>query len=197
MSVGVLSFLLALALPAVWIALAYNRLVELRNAVRNAFSQIDVQLKRRHDLVPALVDAARAHRLHERQLIDAVVAARQGASSARASAAALGADARSVARLDSAERSLSTGLGRLIALAESYPELQADATISRLGEQLAGTEHRIAFARGLYNDSVTDYNDAVGRFPTNLVAAAFAFRRGALLQATSSRAEREPVAATA
>lgn len=197
MSVGLLSFLLALALPAVWVVLVYNRLVGLRNAVRNAFAQIDVQLKRRHDLVPPLVEATRAHRLHERQVIDAVVAARQGATSARASAAALGADARSVARLDAAEQSLSTGLGRLLALAESHPELQADATIARLGEQLAGTEHRIAFARGHYNDSVTDYNDAVGQFPTNLVAAAFAFRRGALLHATSSRAEREPVGVAA
>lgn len=195
MSFGLLTLLLALTLTAVWVALVYNRLFELRNAVRNAFAQMDVHLKRRHDLVPELVEAVRVHRLHERQVIDAVVAARQGAASARASVATLGTDERAVARLDAAERSLSAGLERLFALAESHPELRSDATIVRIDEHLAGSEQRIAAARGLYNASVTDYNLAVARFPNRLVAIAFAFRRGAPLVDARRRLEREAVAA--
>jgi len=195
MSVGLLTLLLAFALTAVWITLVYNRLYELRNAVRNAFARMDVHLKRRHDLVPELVEAVRAHRLHERQVIDAVVAARQGAASARASVATLGADERAVARLDTAERSLSAGLERLFALAESHPELGSDATVAQLDEHLAGTEQQIAAARGLYNESVTDYNLAVTRFPNSLVAIVFAFRRGAPLFDARRRIVREAVAA--
>jgi LemA protein len=197
MSAGLLSFLLVLAVPLVWTALAYNRLVGLRNALRNAFAQIDVQLKRRHDLVPGLVDVARAYLKHERMTLESVVAARQGAAAARASAAVRWPDAHAVDRLDAAELELSGAVGRLFAVVEAHPDLKADGTLERLTEELVSTENRIGFARQVYNDAVTDYNDGVERFPDNLVAVAFAFRRASLLHATRGVAEREPVAVTA
>jgi LemA protein len=196
MSAGLLLFLLACSLPLVWVAVVYNRLVGLRNGFRNAFSQIDVQLKRRHDLVPALVEVSRAYLIHERQLLESVVAARQGAASARASAAMLGSDPQAILRLDVAECGLSGALNRLFATVEAHPDLQADTTLGRLGEELAATEQRIAFARQVYNDAVADYNNGVEPFPANLVAFSFGFRRCGQLRATHSRLEREPEAVT-
>jgi LemA protein len=156
-----------------------------------------VQLKRRHDLVPGLVEVARAHLKHERSTLESVVAARQGAAAARASAVARWPDALAVDRLDAAELALSGAVGRLFAVVEAHPDLKADRTLERLTEELVSTENRIGFARQVYNDAVTDYNDGVERFPDNLVAAAFAFRRAGLLHATRGVAEREPVAVTA
>jgi LemA protein len=196
MSAGLLLFLLFCAMPLVWGAVVYNRLVGLRNGFDNAFAQIDVQLKRRHDLVPALVEVARGYLTHERQTLEAVVAARQGAASARASAAARPADRKAIARLDAAEAGLDSAFGRLFAVVEAHPDLKADATLGRLTEELASTENRIGFARQAYNDAVTDYNVGVQRFPDNLVAGAFGFRSARLLQSTRSPAEREPVPVT-
>jgi LemA protein len=196
MSTGLLLFLLMLAVPAVWAAVVYNRLVGLRNAFRNGFAQIDVQLKRRHDLVPGLVEVSRAYLKHERQTLESVIAARQGAASARASAAARPTDARTIAKLDAAEAALSGAVGRLLVVVEAYPELKADATLARLTEELTSTENRIGFARQSYNDLVTDYNDGVQRFPGNLVAGAFRFGEAGLLHATRSHAERQAVLVT-
>lgn len=196
MSAGLLLFLLLCAMPLIWGAVVYNRLVGLRNAFDNAFAQIDVQLKRRHDLVPGLVEVARGYLTHERQTLEAVVAARQGAVSARASAAARPADRKAIARLDAAEGELDTAFGRLFAVVEAHPDLKADATLARLTEELASTENRIGFARQSYNDAVTDYNVGVQRFPDNVVAGAFGFRSARLLQSTRSHAEREPVPVT-
>ena len=196
MTVGLLTFLLMIALPLVGAALVYNRLVGLRNAWRNAFAQIDVQLKRRHDLVPGLVEVARAYLEHERRTLESVVEARQGAASARASAAARWADAQAMAKLDQAEVALSGAVGRLYAVVESHPDLKADETLERLTESLVSTENRIGFARQAYNDAVTDYNDGIERCPANLVAGACRFRRASLLQATCSVVERQPVAVT-
>ncbi len=123
MSAGLLSFLLVLAVPLAWAVLAYNRLVGLRNGLRNAFAQIDVQLKRRHDLVPGLVEVARAYLRHERATLESVVAARQGAAAARASAAARWPDAHAVDRLDAADLELSGAVGRLFAVVEAHPDL--------------------------------------------------------------------------
>lgn len=193
MSTGLLLFLFALALPLLWAVIVYNRLIGLRNDLRNAFAQIDVQLKRRHDLVPGLVEVARNHLKHERQTLEAVIAARQNASAARASAAARPADARTVAKLDAAEIALTGTLNRFFAIVEAYPELKADQTLARLSEELTGTENRIGFARQAFNDSVTEYNTAAQRLPASLVAATFGFRNAGLLNATRSVAEREPV----
>jgi LemA protein len=196
MSAGLLSLLLVFAVPLVWVVLAYNRLVGLRNALRNGFAQIDVQLKRRHDLVPGLVDVARTYLTHERQTLESVVAARQGAASARASAAARWSDGHAIERLDAAESVLSGAVRRLFVVVESHPDLKADATLAHLIEELVSTENRIGSARQVYNDSVTDYNNGVERFPENLVALSFSFRSAILLRSTRSVAEREPVAVT-
>lgn len=184
MSSGPLPFLLVLAVPLVWIVFAYNRLVGSRNALRNAFAQIDVQLKRRHDLVPGLVEVARAYLSHERRTLESVTAARQGAASARASAAARWPDATAVDRLDAAELALSGAVERLYAVVEAHPDLKADDVLAQLTEELVSSENRITFARQVYNDAVTDHNVAVEQFPDNLVAGAFAFRRASPLHAT-------------
>lgn len=196
MSAGLIVFLLLLVVPFVWGVLVYNRLVGLRNAWRNAFAQIDVQLKRRHDLVPGLVNIARSYLTHERATLEAVVAARQSAASARASAAARLDDPRAMEKLDAAELALSGAVGRLFAVVEAHPELKADETLARLSEELVSTENRIGFARQAFNDAVTDYNDGVERFPANVVAAAFSFRTTPLLHSTRGVSEREPVAVT-
>ena len=194
MSIGLIVVLLLVTAAGVWAAVVYNRFVALRNALRNGFAQIDVQLKRRHDLVPGLVDVARAYLTHERQTLESVIAARQSAAAARATVAARGADARAIQRLYSAEQALSGGLSKLFALAEAYPALKADETLERLSEELASTENRIGFARQAYNDAVTDYNTAIARFPDLWVAAGCGFRASAWLHSTRSAAEREPVA---
>jgi LemA protein len=196
MSTGLLLFLFAFALPLLWAVVVYNRLIGLRNEFRNAFAQIDVQLKRRHDLVPNLIEVARSFLRHERQTLESVIAARQNASAARASAASRPTDERAIAKLDAAEMALSGAMTRFFAVVEAYPELKADQTLARLSEELTGTENRIGFARQAFNDSVTEYNIAAQRFPASLVAAGFGFRAAGLLHATRSAAEREPVAVT-
>jgi LemA protein len=196
MSTGLLLFLFAFALPLLWAVVVYNRLIGLRNEFRNAFAQIDVQLKRRHDLVPNLIEVARSYLRHERQTLESVIAARQNASAARASAASRPTDERAIAKLDAAEMALSGAMTRFFAVVEAYPELKADQTLARLSEELTGTENRIGFARQAFNDSVTEYNIAAQRFPASLVAAGFGFRAAGLLHATRSAAEREPVAVT-
>ena len=193
MSAGLLSFLLVLAVPLLGAVVVYNRLVGLRNEFRNAFAQIDVQLKRRHDLVPGLVEVARAYLRHERQTLEAVTAARQGASAARASAAQRPTDAAAIAKLDTAEIALSGAMSRFFALVEQYPELKADETLGRLTEELTGTENRIGFARQAFNDAVTDFNTSAQRFPANVVATLFGFREAGLLRATRTEAEQRPV----
>lgn len=193
MASGLIFIIIVVAL-VLYMGSLYNRLVSLKNRHQNAFAQIDVQLKRRHDLVPGLVDVARAYLTHERQTLESVIAARQSAAAARATAASRGADARAIQRLDSAEQALSGGLSKLFALAEAYPALKADETLERLSEELASTENRIGFARQAYNDAVTDYNTAIARFPDLWVAAGCGFRASAWLHSTRSAAERQPVA---
>ena len=197
MSAGPLSLLLVPAVLLAWTALAYNRLVGLRNALRNAFAQIDVQLARRHDLVPGLVAVARAHLAHERATLEAVVAAHRGAAAARVPNPPRGPDPRAVERLEVAERALSGAVGSLRVLVEAHPGLEADRSLGRLTEELASTEDRIAFARRLYNAAVEEYNVGVERFPDRLVAGALAFHPASPLHSTRCAAEGEPVAVTA
>ena len=186
-SIGLVVATVALAL---WFVLTWNRLVELRNRWRNAFAQIDVQIKRRHDLVPALVETARAYLAHERGTLEAVVQARGLATQARAAAATDPSDARGLTRLDAAEAGLAGALGRLMVLAEAYPELKADRAMGDLTEELASTENRIGFARQAFNDAVMNYNTARESLPTNLVATVGGFGEAALLASTRSAAER-------
>jgi LemA protein len=182
-----------IALSLIWTVGAYNRLISLRNQFKNAFAQIDVQLKRRHDLVPNLVETARAYMKHERETLEAVIAARNQAVSATSRAAAQPGDAAAVNQLVSAENALTATLGRLFALSESYPELKADQSMQQLHEELASTENRIAFSRQAYNDGVMEFNTAREQFPGSVIANMFAFKAAEMLQATESEAERKPI----
>ncbi len=196
MSIGLLVFLGLLVLTVGWAVVVYNGLIVMRNRYRNAFSQIDVQLKRRYDLIPNLVNATRAYLTHERETLEAVVAARRHAMSVeQAARQAPGSDA-ALAAMDSAETALTGSLGRLFALAESYPELKADETVARLSEELSSTENRIAFARQAYNDQIERYNSAVEALPAALIAGLTGFNRAAQLQSTQNAQERERIVAT-
>jgi len=178
---------------ALWMLAAYNRLVRNRNEITNAFAQIDVQLKRRYDLIPNLVDVARKYVQHERDTLEAVIAARNTAKSAGDAARAKPADAARIGALSGAEGALAGVMKQLAVVVEAYPELKADATLRELSEELGHTENRIAFARQAFNDSVLDYNNAAQQVPTNIVAGVFGFKQAAMLDATANEAERSAV----
>ena len=182
-----------LALLVFWAVGAYNRLVRLKNTIANAFGQIDVQLKRRYDLIPNLVEATKKYLSHERETLEAVIAARNQAKSANDAVRSRPANAGAVGALTQAEQGLGSALGRLFALAEAYPELKADQSIRELSEQLTSTENKVAFSRQAFNDAVLDFNNAQGQFPAVLIARLFAFVPSAMLQATESPAERQAV----
>jgi len=179
MSGSVLLILLVLIMPVfaalVWVMGGYNRLVALRNRFKNAYAQIDVQLKRRYDLIPNLVETAKGYIKHERGTLEAVIAARNAASAANVKAASAPGDAAAMKELSGAETALSGTLGRMFALAEAYPDLKANTTMMTLMEELTSTENKVAFARQAYNDSVMSYNTAREIFPTNLIAGPFNF----------------------
>jgi LemA protein len=178
---------------ALWMLAAYNRLVRSRNEITNAFAQIDVQLKRRYDLIPNLVDVARKYVQHERDTLEAVIAARNTAKSAGDAARARPADAARIGALAGAEGTLAGLMKQLAVVVEAYPELKADATLRELSEELGHTENRVAFARQAFNDSVLDYNNTAQQVPTNVVAGIFGFKQAAMLEATASDAERSAV----
>ena len=180
-----------LALLVFWAVGAYNRLVRLKNTIANAFGQIDVQLKRRYDLIPNLVEAAKKYLQHERDTLVAVINARNQARTASDAVRSRPANAAAVLTLSAAEQALSGALGGLFALAEAYPELKADQTVRDLSEELASTENKVAFSRQAYNDAVLDYNNAQGQFPALLVARLFGFAPSVMLRATESAAERQ------
>ena len=188
-----LIFLAIVALLIFWAVGAYNRLVRLKNTIANAFGQIDVQLKRRYDLIPNLVEAARKYLSHERDTLEAVINARNQAKSASDVVRSRPANALAVTTLAAAEQTLSNSLGSLFALSEAYPELKADQTIRELSEELTSTENKVTFARQAFNDAVLDYNNAQGQFPALLIARIFSFAPSAMLQATESADERKGV----
>ncbi len=158
-----------------WLVGAYNGLVALRNRFKNAYAQIDVQLKRRYDLIPNLVETAKGYIKHERGTLEAVIAARNAASAANVRAAQSPGDATAMKELSGAETALTSTLGRLFAVAEAYPDLKANTTMMALMEELTSTENKVAFARQAYNDSVMAYNTQRETFPTNLIAGPFNF----------------------
>ena len=168
----------------------YNNLIALRNLYRNAYTQIDIQLKRRYDLIPNLVEAAKGYLAHERGTLEAVIKARQTAFDASKVAAASPGDAAAMAGLTRAEESLSGLLSKLLAVVESYPDLKANKTISDLMEELTSTENKISFARQAYNDAVTDYNTKREQFPNNVISSTFNFQTAALLEAVEKAEER-------
>jgi LemA protein len=174
-----------------WAVAAYNQLVQRRNRIANAFAQFDVQLKRRYDLIPNLVEVAKRYLAHEAGTLEAVARARGAAVSAAGAVRVRPTDAAAVGRLALAEQELVGTMGRLMALAESYPELKADATMQSLSEELTSTENRIGFARQAYNDEVLAYNDTASQFPGLVAARLFGFAPAAQLQSTQNAQERE------
>jgi LemA protein len=191
--IGLIVFFGLIVAVFFWGSSAYNRLVAQRNEFKNAFAQIDVQLKRRYDLIPNLVETAKKYIAHERETLEAVVKARNTAVSAHAAAATDPANAEAMRQLGAAEGGLSGALGRLFAVVEAYPDLKANQTMAQLTEELTSTENRIAFARQAFNDSVMTYNNAVQQFPSNFIAGAFSFQPAELLKATESDEERKAV----
>ncbi len=159
--------------PAIFVIGLYNGLVKLRNRYKNAFAQIDVQLKRRHDLIPNLVETVKSYMQHERETLEAVIQARNAATSARESAQPQ--DEASMHQLANAESGLGGVLGRLFALSENYPELRSNQNMLQLQEELTSTESKVAFARQAYNDAVMHFNNKLEMFPSNIIAGMFNF----------------------
>jgi LemA protein len=194
--VGTIIVVALVLLVLFWGVGAYNRLVSLRNQLKNAFAQIDVQLKRRYDLIPNLVDTAKGYMKHEREALEAVITARNQAVTANAKAAGNPADAGAMQQMAAAETALTSSLGRMFALSEAYPELKANENMMQLSEELTSTENRIAFARQAYNDGVMDYNTSIEQFPVSIIAGVFAFKAAELLQSTETPDERKAVKVT-
>ena len=189
----VLVVLVGLAVFAVMIVAGmYNKLVALRNRFKNAWAQIDVQLKRRYDLIPNLVETTKGYLKHERGTLEAVIAARNSAASANTRVAANPGDPEAMKALTSAEGSLSGALGRLFALTEAYPDLKANTSMNQLMEELTSTENKVSFARQAYNDSVMSYNTGRETFPSNIIAGMFNFGPAELF-AVEKPEEREAV----
>lgn len=193
MSVSQIISLSLLALLLFWAVGAYNRLIRLRNEITNAFAQIDVQLKRRHDLIPNLVEVARKFLEHERDTLERVTAARAQVMAATDLVKTRPNQSGPIQSLSMAEGVLANAMTQFKAVIEAYPELKADQNMRELSEELTHTENKVAFSRQLFNDVTLDYNNAAHQFPTNVVASLFNFRTAAMLQATQTEAERAPV----
>ena len=187
---GIWIFLGIIILVIVLVVGMYNNLVRLRNAFKNAFAQIDVQLTRRHDLIPNLVETVKGYIKHERETLEAVIAARNQAIAGLKAASADPANAKAMQTLGSAEMALGGALGRLLAVVEAYPDLKANQNMMQLSEELSSTENRVSFARQGYNDSVMSYNNARETFPSSVIAGTFGFQPAALLE-IESPAKRE------
>lgn len=192
MSTWIIIVAIVVALALGWIAGAYNRLVALRNRYKTAFSQIDVQLKRRYDLIPNLVETAKGYLSHERDTLEAVVQARGAALTASRNAAANPGDPGSMAGLIAAETQLNGVLGRLFAVAEAYPDLKANQNMLALQQELSGTENQIASSRQVFNNSVMDYNTSRESFPNNLVANAMGFHPAQLFELETDKERTAP-----
>jgi len=180
--VTLLILLVILVVLALWIVGIYNGLVTARNAFKNAFAQIDVQLQRRFDLIPNLVETAKGYIKHERETLEAVIAARSAAMSGLSAAKASPGDPAAMAELASSQGMLNGALGRLMAIAEAYPDLKANQNMMQLSEELTSTENKVAFARQAFNDSVMSYNNRREVFPSSVIAGMFQFAPAALLE---------------
>ena len=184
-----LVFLGVIVALGLWAMGIYNGLVTSRNAWKNAFAQIDVQLQRRFDLIPNLVETAKAYMGHERETLEAVIAARSAAQSGLAAAKAHPGDEAAMAQLAASQGQLNGVLGRLMAVAEAYPDLKANQNMMQLSEELSSTENRVAFARQAYNDAVMGYNNKRETFPSSVVAGMFNFAHAALLDIPADKAQ--------
>jgi len=177
-----LIFLAAIAAIVVFLIGIYNSLINLRNRVKNAFAQIEVQLTRRHDLIPNLVEAVKGYMKHERETLEAVIKARNVAVSALDAAKADPANAAAIQKLGGAEGALGSVLGRLFALSEAYPDLKANQNMMQFQEELASTENKVAFSRQAFNDAVLGYNNSAENFPNNIIAGMFSFELASFLE---------------
>ena len=184
--------LIIIAAIALFLIIIYNRLVALRNQFRNGFSQIDVQLQRRHDLIPNIVESAKAYLSHEKNTLTQVMNARNNAVDAQQEAAKNPDDGKRIQRLGGAENMLTKALANFYAVAENYPDLKANETIQQLMEELSSTENRVSFARQAYNDTVMTYNTYREQFPNNVIAGLFAFQETSQLQLETPEARYVP-----
>jgi LemA protein len=184
-------FLVIVVVIAFYFIGIYNKLVTLRNRYLNAFKQIDVQLKRRYDLIPNLVESTKGYLAHERGTLDEVIKARNNAFDASKIAAANPGDASAMTGLMQAEGALSGVMGKLMAIVEAYPNLKANETIRQLMEEITSTENKISFARQAYNDDVAEYNIGREQFPNSIIAGSFNFQKAELLEAIESSEERK------
>jgi LemA protein len=184
----VISFLIFLAIVATFLMYAvgiYNSLVNLRNRVKNAFAQIDVQLTRRYDLIPNLIEAVKGYMKHERETLEAVIQARNSASSSLDAAKIDPTNAAAMKKLGASEGALGSALGRLFALSESYPDLKANQNMMQFQEELTTTENKVAFSRQAFNDSVLSYNNKAQNFPNSIIAGMFRFELASFLEIDS------------
>lgn len=177
---------------AVWAMGGYNRFVTLRNRLENAFAQIDIQLKRRHDLIPNLVGVAKGYMAHEKETLEAVIQARNQAITATSNAASNPGEKSAMDQLAGAESNLNGALGRLLMIAESYPDLKANENMLALQEELTSTENKVTFARQSYNDTVTVYNTAREMFPSNIIAGMFGFSDAQLFEVDNKEERNAP-----
>ncbi len=184
--------LVLLVLVAVSTIAIYNRLVTHRNRFKNAFAQIDVQLKRRYDLIPNLVETTKGYMKHERETLEAVIQARNQAQQVEKQAAQQPGDPESMKKLISAEQGLSGALGRLFALSENYPDLKANQNMMQLTEELSSTENKIAFSRQSFNDAVMNYNTTREKFPNILFANMFGFNQAQLFEIETTEERQAP-----
>jgi LemA protein len=191
MGIGGWIFFGLIAALVIWAITIYNGLVALRNRFKNAFAQIDVQLKRRYDLIPNLVETAKGYIKHERETLEAVIKARNQAVTAAQTAAASPGNPAAMQGLGQAEGALSNVLGRLFMLTEAYPDLKANQNMLAIQEELTSTENKVAFARQAFNDAVMEYNTRRESFPDNIFAGMFRFDPAELLNATESAEERK------
>lgn len=185
-------FLAVIGIIVFWAIGMYNRLVNERNRVRNAFAQIDVQLTRRYDLIPNLVEAVKGYMKHERDTLEAVVAARNTAVADLNTAKADPANAEAIQKLGKSEGALGSVLGRLFALSEAYPDLKANENMIQFQEELSSTENKVAFARQAFNDSVMGYNNSVQNFPNSVIAGMFDFESASFLEIDSEEKREVP-----
>ena len=177
-----LVFLAILAAIVFWGIGIYNRLINERNRVKNAFAQIDVQLTRRYDLIPNLVEAVKGYMKHERETLEAVISARNAAASSLDTAKADPANAQAIKELGASEGALTSALGRLFALSEAYPDLKANQNMMQFQEELASTENKVSFSRQAFNDAVLQYNNSAQNFPNNVIAGFFSFDLASFLE---------------
>ena len=185
-------FVAIIVVLIVWAVSIYNQLVNLRNRVKNSFAQIDVQLTRRYDLIPNLVEAVKGYMAHERETLEAVINARNTAVAGLKSASADPTNAKAITELAGAETALGGALGRLFALSEAYPDLKANQNMIQFQEELSSTENKVAFARQAFNDSVMSYNNGCENVPNNLIANNFGFERAEFLEIDSEEKRETP-----